>query len=268
MATVSPHSGLSSRRRGDAKCDVQKARPLRPGFFFARLPSKMPRMSQEIDNAVVRVRVATLDDAPGSEGCLDAGERERLSALRDPVRRRQYLAGHALARELATALAGGEPAAWCWQVCEDGRRELRRGALRLCVSPSHSGRHVAVAVAARPVGLDLEARGDSRDWATLARQLFSPPLAAWVLSSPEGVPARFRRAWALVEARAKRSGEGIQRRRVRTWSFEPAAMAAADAWTWPLDDAGHCLAVAAWPGARVLGLPEAVAEPWRGMTLA
>lgn len=267
MATVSPHSGLSSRRRGDAKCDVQKARPPRPGFFFVRAPPKMPRMSQEIDNAVVLVRVATLDDAPAGEGCLDAGERERLAGLRDPLRRRQYLAGHAIARELATTLAGGKAADWCWRVCDDGRRELRRGPLRLCVSPSHSGRHVAVAVAVRPVGLDLEARGESRDWPILAGRLFSPPLAAWVLSSPEGVPARFRRAWALVEARAKRSGEGIQRSRVRRWTFGPAAADAADAWTWPLDDAGHCLALAAWPGARVVGLPRDACDAWRGDAL-
>lgn len=205
----------------------------------------------------VLVTLSPLATAEAGEGWLDDGERARLAAITVPLRRRQFLAGHGLARRLAARATGLAPQDWTWRVEVDGRRALRHAAgERLWVSISHSGEAVAAAVARQPLGLDLECDPRPRDWAGLAGRLFEASVAEWIGSDP----AAFRQAWALAEADGKRSGRGIQRGVLRRLAMVPVD-AGAQAWTWALPGQA-CLALAAWPGARVIA--EGVAGPPRG----
>ena len=88
---------------------------------------------------------------------LTAGEDLRLQAIAAALRRRQYLAGHWLLREMAAEAFGDAPPAWRFETDEDPRPRLRHAdGRRLWASLSHSGEQLAAAIAPAPVGLDLE----------------------------------------------------------------------------------------------------------------
>lgn len=183
---------------------------------------------------------------------LTAAERQRLESITAPLRRRQFLAGHWLVRDLAARCRGG--AAADWQLENDGRGQpsLRLRNTRLCVSLSHSGGFVAVAVAGQPLGLDLEYPGRPRDLAALAGFTFSPEECRALADTPADRQLRqFLSTWSLKEAFGKRCGDGLQPSRARRMLAREADPDSAEAWRWDLPGQG-VLALAAWPGARVL----------------
>ncbi|KFN52223.1 hypothetical protein N790_00195 [Arenimonas malthae CC-JY-1] len=221
----------------------------------------MPADFRDHDVLLALLPIASV---PAMPGWLGGEERDRLAAIAAGPRRAQFLAGHVLARQLAAAFAGGEPPDWHFHVAAAQRRELvGPGGRRLCLSLSHSHDQVAAAVAERPIGVDLELAPDRRDWADLARRLFSPATAAWVLGDGEaGRDRRFREAWALLEAQGKRSGEGVQRAVFRRLDLVPCDPGEADALSWPAGQG--CLALAGWRGMHVGGaaLPAGPATAW------
>ena len=214
-------------------------------------------------NNQITLAVLPLAEAGQPPAWLDDGEQARLKGMASPLRRRQFLAGHGLARRLAEAMTGRPAGEWRWQVDDSQQRRLvHAGGEALFVSVSHSGDRVAAAVGHAALGLDLECDPRERDWAGLARSLFEPLVACGIGNDA----AAFRRAWALAEAQAKRSGEGIQRAHLRRLLIEPAGPADAEAWTWPQAGQGT-LALAAWPGAVVRGgsgNPESWRYLWAG----
>lgn len=223
------------------------------------------------------VRIQALDAAEAAAGdagesWLTAQESARLQAITAPQRRRQYLAGHWLLRQLAAQACGGEPARWRFAAGPDPRPRLAcEGLPPLWASLSHSGDRVAAAVARQPIGLDLEQPRRSRDLVALANFLFAPEEAATVEGATEGLArsAVFYTLWTLKEARGKRSGEGLQPAQARRVAARPCAPAEAEAWHWALPEQGS-LALAAWPGLapRVEGLPTGTqASAWRYLPL-
>jgi 4'-phosphopantetheinyl transferase len=137
---------------------------------------------------------------------LDVSERQRLARFIRPARRRQFLAGRALAR-LALAHVLGIRA-------EDVRLEDRAGSPPLLASPlaeeagfsiSHSGRWVACAASSSSkVGLDIELVDTRRDIDALAAQAFDAAQCAWLASRPAASRLRdFYSLWSAAEARFK-----------------------------------------------------------------
>ena len=182
---------------------------------------------------------------------LVAAERERLEKITAPLRRRQFLAGHWLVRDLAARCRGGASADWQLEADDRGQPALRHRNMRLCASISHSGGFIAVAVASHPVGLDLEFPGRPRDLGALAGFTFSPEECRALEDTPdERRLQQFLSTWSLKEAFGKRSGEGLQPSRARRMLAREADPASAEAWLWDLPGQG-VLALAAWPGARV-----------------
>jgi phosphopantetheinyl transferase len=204
------------------------------------------------------VRVAHLEpveaDALGAgEAWLTEREFSRLQAIHAQLRRRQYLAGHWLARVLAAQAHGGEPAQWRFEIDDDPRpRLVHEDGRLLWASLAHSGDQLAVALARRPVGLDLELPRKPRDFLALAGFLFAPEEAAAVAAEAEGESRSrcFHAYWTLKEAQGKRSGAGLQPSRARQLAARTAPQDKAEAWRWPLAEQGS-LALAAWPGARL-----------------
>jgi 4'-phosphopantetheinyl transferase len=192
------------------------------------------------------------------DGWLTPAEKARLTGIQAPLRRRQYLAGHWLARALAARAFGGEPPQWRWDDQAGPRPQLLRDGFRAWATLSHSGEHLAAAVAAQPIGLDLELPRRPRDVMALAHYLFAPDEVARLLETGEG-PDRdrlFYVFWALKEARGKRGGEGLQATQARRVSARGSEAAQAEARVWPLGETG-ALALAGWPGLmpQVHGLP-------------
>jgi 4'-phosphopantetheinyl transferase len=211
------------------------------------------------------LEVSTLDALarPGANiDWLAPAETLRLQAIQAPLRRRQYLAGHWLVRELAARLFGGAPEQWRWDDQAGPRPQLLREGMRAWATLSHSGEHLAAAVALRPIGLDLERPHRRRDVMALAQYMFAPDEVERLADSTEG-PGRerlFYTLWALKEARGKRGGEGLQATQARRVSARPCDPTAAEAWVWPLETNG-ALALAAWPGAEVHIRPADITAP-------
>lgn len=218
-------------------------------------------------DCLLELTTLTARDWPEADGnWLVPAESQRLQAIQAPLRRRQYLAGHWLVRELAARLFGGAPEQWHWDDPAGPRPQLLRDGVRAWATLSHSGEHLAAAVAPRPIGLDLEWPHRQRDVMALARHMFAPDEVARLADTAEsaGREQLFYILWALKEARGKRGGEGLQPTQARRVSANTCDPDTAEAWVWPLD-ADAALALAAWPGAgvRIQGSPMAAPEPWR-----
>lgn len=211
------------------------------------------------------LQLTPLSDAPAQAAWLGAEEQVRLADIHDATRAAQYLAGHCLARQLAADLAGGHAGQWQLVVGDDGRRRMEHAQRPpLFASISHVRTLVAVAVGSSPLGVDLEATGQPRDWLALARTMFSPAeVQALAAASESELETRFLATWTLKEAWAKRSGRGLQRQAARRCTAEACDAAGAEAWTWRLPDGGS-LALAAPAGAAVVARGVAGApRPWR-----
>src|SRR5215472_9529460 len=161
------------------------------------------------------------DASPRLAGLLDRAERERRAAYRRDADQERFLVGCALAKTVIAARTGQQPAAVSFdRTCRrcgkpHGKPALRRGGLEFSVA--HSGDLVAVAVAAAPVGVDveqLEGRphelgGD--DPATLARVVFAAEEQAALAAVPASGRARaFLVAWTRKEAVTKAKGDGLR----------------------------------------------------------
>jgi 4'-phosphopantetheinyl transferase len=161
------------------------------------------------------------DAAPRLAGLLDPAERERWERYRQDADRQRFLVGCALAKTVIAARTGQRPAEVsfdraCGQCGKPhGKPAVRGGGPEFSVS--HSGDLVAVAVAAAPVGVDveqLEGRphplgGD--DPAALARLVLGEQeQAALAAVPPSGRARAFLVAWTRKEAVTKAQGDGVR----------------------------------------------------------
>lgn len=182
-----------------------------------------------------------------AQAWLGDAECQRLAAMGSPLRRQQFLAGHALARGMAAGQFGGEPAQWQWQVASQGRPYLQRGDRRVHLSLSHSGSRLACAISDEPIGLDLQVAGRVRDWRAVAAYVFSDTEQRYLATLPETEAAtEFLALWTLKEARGKYLGEGLQVARARRFSATPTSGAlSSHALTWSLEGCSLALVRAA-----------------------
>lgn len=183
---------------------------------------------------------------------LTPAERERLQTITVPARQAAFLAGHWQARKRAAQRLGFMPQSIAWSVQARGRPQLQVAgeALPLHVSISHSGGWLAVAVADVPVGIDLELPRRPRDWRALAAFVLTAEECGDLAAQEEQSQATsFQRLWALKEAHAKRSGQGLGVRAARELCARPTVAALAEAWTWDVGDGA--LALAGAPGLQV-----------------
>lgn len=87
---------------------------------------------------------------------LDDGERARYRAIRDPGDRDRYAVTHGAARLMLAGMLAVGADRIRWRRGRWGKPELDRLPGAPCVSLSHSGDIALVAVATRPVGVDVE----------------------------------------------------------------------------------------------------------------
>ncbi len=209
-------------------------------------------------------RIADLAAEARAQGLawLTPAERERLRAITAPARQAAFLAGHWQARARVAQWLGLAPHRIEWATEAQGRPRLCLAgeALPLHVSLSHSGDWLALVLAEVPVGIDLELPRRARDWSALAAFTFAPEECARLAEAGASMrKALFHRLWALKEAHAKRSGQGLGVRAAHALCAKPAAAAFADAWTW--DIGAGALALAGAPGVQVQWLAWEWADP-------
>ncbi len=126
---------------------------------------------------------------------LQAGERHRFATFTRPDRRRQFVLGHGLLRHMLT----GCGLVATITVADDGAPLLEDG-LRTNpahVSLSHSGPRFTAALAAVPLGIDIEGPRRFRDTDGALELLSDRPSPASLANDADD---RTRRAWVLAEA--------------------------------------------------------------------
>ncbi len=147
--------------------------------------------------AVLDARGVTPAQLRSGMAWLGADERARLERFTRERRRRQFVLGRVLARQLAGALLGVAPRELVLGGAP-GAAPLLAGA---SLSIAHSGEWIAAAVAVGvKVGIDIEVPDPSRDLVALARQAFDDEALG-------RDPSTFYRAWCRAEAAFKLGGE-------------------------------------------------------------
>jgi phosphopantetheinyl transferase len=123
----------------------------------------------------------------GDWECLRDDERERAAGIVDPVRRRRFVARRARLHRILSRH-------------EDG----------VFFSTSDSGDIAAVAVATRPVGVDIEVETARRRADRIAERMFAADERG-LLAALDGAARRrlFHRCWVAKEAYAKGLGAGL-----------------------------------------------------------
>jgi 4'-phosphopantetheinyl transferase len=151
---------------------------------------------------------------PGAYELLDAGERARWNAFVREEDRARYLAAHGALRRLLgrfldvrpeEVVLVREPCPLCG--APHGRPAVRGAAVHF--SLSHSGDLVLLGLAARPLGVDVEARPAVSVADAVAGSLHPSEGVELAALSPEERPAAFARCWARKEAYLKGTGTGL-----------------------------------------------------------
>lgn len=152
------------------------------------------------------------DPLPGEDSLSD-DERHRADCFRNPEHRRRFLAGRRSLRRLLSAYTGCPPDGIRFAIGKHGRPHLEGPAARsgLDFNLSHSGDEMLIALARRPVGVDVESRANlPDDFRALARDWFAPgevrdlaKLASWDRGDA------FLAAWTRKEAVSKALGLGL-----------------------------------------------------------
>ena len=135
---------------------------------------------------------------PGDRELLRDEELARASHIADPVRRARFVARRAALREILSGYAGQRP------------HDVDLRSSGVCFSCSHSQDVAVVAVARRPVGVDVEVEKHRRAPERIAARMFCAEERA-VLDAVDGDVRRhlFHRCWVAKEAYAKGLGRGL-----------------------------------------------------------
>lgn len=152
------------------------------------------------------------------ESWLAAGEVAKADRMATDALRAEYVASRALSRWALTELAPDvAPSAWQFERTQAGRPYL--------VGPrvvpvewnlSHAGGLVVCAIAAHPVGVDVEPRARGVELVGTAAKMFSPAEnAELALLEPDARADRAVELWTLKEAYLKARGGGISVRLTR-----------------------------------------------------
>lgn len=171
-----------------------------------------------------RVRLRTLSlPAPGSRspvpGCLDAGERARAAGFADPRARLRYVTAHAALREALAECTGTDAARLRFGRERPGGAGSGPGGRPVLLgfpegphfSLSHSHDLILIAVAAVPVGVDVQRVPRTGTVDALLPRLH-PAEREGLLRVPRAArAAAFARLWTRKEAYLKGLGTGLAR---------------------------------------------------------
>lgn len=160
--------------------------------------------------------VSGMADPPG---WLGVSELERLRSLGTPARRESFLAARWLARRAVQSWQGSDVLPRL-EVAASGACEVASES-SVYVSISHSAGFVASAVAAVPVGVDIESLVTPRDHLSLGRTVHSPAQCQQLAELAPGQRAQpFLQWWTLKEAWLKARGRGLDFALMRSLEFD------------------------------------------------
>jgi 4'-phosphopantetheinyl transferase len=145
---------------------------------------------------------------PWLVGLLDDDEIGRARAMRRASDRFRFVTVHAAARLILAEHLAVEPAQIRWERGPHGKPHLVGAGAGTHANLSDSGDLAALAVADRPVGIDVQALTFATDAAAMSRRYFPDGEARYV-AAPRSAAARlgrFVRLWTRKEACVKAAG--------------------------------------------------------------
>jgi 4'-phosphopantetheinyl transferase len=209
----------------------------------------------------IQLCIADLDafdeDLVALGATLPADEQQRALQIRAENRRRQFLVGRVVLRELLRRRLGAGSHAASFRYLPGGKPVLETPGATVHFNLAHSGSVVVVALCGdEPVGVDVERIRPVQHLAAIARSYFTPSERQWLESLEDSArPEGFMRLWTAKEAAVKASGGGISAGwtsyEVQLHSGIPIAVRATDriqvAWhlQQPRIGAGYILSIAA-----------------------
>ena len=145
---------------------------------------------------------------------LSDSELARFQSITSSSRKQQFLAGHFLARKMASHVFRNLPQAWTYYLDAENLRRLKcnkDSQPELYVSISHSGDWIAVAISHAPIGIDIETFSKQRDFIAIASHVFSAAEICYLKScNAEELKQNFYLYWTLKESAAKQYGAGLK----------------------------------------------------------
>lgn len=190
------------------------------------------------------VVLASVDElvrqAPGPiDSWMSEGELHNLAGVKAAKRYRQFIAGHFLARRSLASLSGGRWQDWQVTNADSGAPLVRppagaRPEPSVHLSLSHSGDHVACAVASQPIGVDVEMINLGRDTDSMIPLCMGPREQALLFQRADVARARaFYAHWVLKEAWLKQAHQPASMQAIE---FCPCDAEAAQAWLFESDE--------------------------------
>ena len=162
-----------------------------------------------IADGEVRVWVIP-SDPPAGDGCRTDEELTRAARYKIEKVRRQFVACRAFLRQILGTQLGVCPSAVPIAYTGAGKPVLADEACGLHFNVTHTDGLALVALAGRPVGIDVERVRPLADPEGLVRRFFSPAECEAYLGLPEPLrPTGFFRAWTCKEAIIKTVGLSV-----------------------------------------------------------
>lgn len=193
-------------------------RPVPPPLEVFHYPADFEvSVIRKFDGSSIHLWLACVNDAEQGQraflDCLGEDERVRARGLRHELARREFVLGRGLLRSLLAGAIHCLPSEIDFRYTAAGKPVLAAAAQCGIIqfSVSHSGGHVAIALARRRrVGVDIELMDARMNWMELAHRIFSNR----EIASIQGLPAAQRREaffqrWTCKEALLKATGSGL-----------------------------------------------------------
>ena len=157
-----------------------------------------------------------------TERYVSSNERVRAEVLLDPYKKKRFLAGRGLLREILGGYLGIQPGEVHFTLGEHGKPYLSTTTVnkeQLHFNLSHSGTMFLLAIAVdRNVGIDLEQLSSDIPYPDMARIAFSPREQKELFDLPHHLQlAAFYRCWTRKEAYLKACGSGFA---IKSSSFD------------------------------------------------
>jgi 4'-phosphopantetheinyl transferase len=169
---------------------------------------------QALSHQEIHLWRGTLDHPPSElrrfEKLLSADELATVNRFKFPVHRARFISGRGMLRTILAPYADRKPVDLRFDYSEFGKPHLR-DPQNLHFSVAHSENHFLVALASRPVGVDVEVtRRLDLEVESLADQVFSnAELEAWRFVPHDQRQQAFVALWTRKEALLKGIGLGI-----------------------------------------------------------
>ena len=131
---------------------------------------------------------------------LSVSEQRRLSSIGGKTRRREYLLSRALMRHALSQRFLRQEPEWLFEDLPQSAPVVSNLPADTHISLSHSNGFICFAIAASPLGIDIEAADRKRDFDALAEAFMNDEELACLAARKSGQADYFYRVWAAKEA--------------------------------------------------------------------